>query len=224
MINRVLIIIIALTFIFSGCSKNSDNTFSADNQGTIVAEIPTLEITTEPTLDPTAEVTIEPTIAPTPIEESYDYIDDLTTSETFDTLFLERWNYKTKTDPFTMNNLVYTHGIGMFILSKEIMDEKGSHVAVWNLDKKYNKISFDLGCEQSMGYDIEEKYGTYEIIIYADDKEVWKSDKNDYAFVDEDIKIDINNCDRLEVKLIQYKGKNGTLNIVMGNFKLYKDS
>ena len=91
------------------------------------------------------------------------------------------------------------------------------------MDGKYDKITFDLGCEQDFGYDVAEKFGQYKITIKADDAEVWSTNgRLDYEDVLTNVLVPLgDNCARLEIKLEQYKGTNGTLNVVMGDFKLY---
>jgi hypothetical protein len=52
---------------------------------------------------------------------------------------------------------------------------------------------------------------------------MWESERYDYedVILDKDIRLG-DNCSRLEIKLEQYKGEKGTLNVVLGDFKLYE--
>ncbi len=185
--------------------------------------VTTFEYTPTVTQAPTNIVPLTPTIEPTPEEDPFDYIDDIGITSPFSTLYFGHWNYKGNTDPFTMNQKVYTKGLGMFVPSSEITDIKGSKTAAWYLNGDYDRISFDLGCEQSFGYDIREKFGSYKITIWADDAVVWQSERLDYQDNLENITVQLgDDCARLQIKFEAYKGTNGTLNIVMGNFKLYK--
>ena len=184
----------------------------------------TIEATPTPVVEPTSVLAITNSPEPTPVEDPFDYIDALGLSLHFDTLFTSHWNFKDKTDPFVMNGNTYDKGLGMFIRSSEITGDRGSKTAAWNLNGTYYRLVFDMGCEQSMGYDIEEKFGKYKIIITADGSQAWDSGYHDYKYVVENFEVIIPpDTSRLEIKLVQYKGTNGTLNVVLGNFKLYKN-
>ncbi|MCK5128623.1 MAG: NPCBM/NEW2 domain-containing protein [Clostridiales bacterium] len=230
MSKSVVLLIIVVVFVLSGCSDTriidtvkAESISVSDVSEEKSEETPesTIEITPKPTIKPT----LEPTDTPVVVIEEFDYIDDLAFSMHFETLFTSNWRFENKTDPFVMNGNTYDKGLGMFIRSKNIKGDRGTVNAAWNLNKMYHRISFDMGCEQSFGYDIEEKYGKYKIQIIADGKEIWDSGYRDYKYVLENIEIVIvENCERLELKLTQYKGTNGTLNVVLGNFRLYKNS
>lgn len=113
----------------------------------------------------------------------------------------------------------------MYIDSNLILAEQASLTAVWNLEKKYNRITFDLGCEETENYDTAKKFGQYEIIIMADGKIAWESGWHDYSYFVENLEVIIGkDCERLEIKLKQRKGSEGTLKVVLGNLKLYKNA
>jgi hypothetical protein len=144
-------------------------------------------------------------------------------SKQYPTIFLTHWNYHDNTNPFAMGDKLYEHGLGMFVLSTEITEERGSKSAAWNLNGEYDRMTFDLGVDRDFGgYDVREKYGSYKIEIYADDTLAWGSERLDYE--DEIYNFEVllgEDCSRLEIKLIQYKGSSGTLNVVMGDVKMY---
>jgi hypothetical protein len=73
-----------------------------------------------------------------------------------------------------------------------------------------------------MQYDVKEKYGTYNVTVFADETQIWESGFNDYQFTALDKSLDIpEDTGKLVVMLTQTKGINGTLNVIMGSFKLY---
>ncbi len=184
----------------------------------------TIEITPSPTVEAAIIIPSTPTPEPTPEEDPFDYIDDLPIALHFDGLFTSNWNFNDKTDPFAMNDRIYDKGLGMFIAAKRIVYDKATLTAAWNTDQKYYKVVFDMGCEQSMGYDIKAKFGRYKIVIIADGKQVWTSGYHDYSYVVENQEVIIGaDSSRMEIVLTQYKGEKGTLNVVLGNFKLYKN-
>lgn len=157
-------------------------------------------------------------------ENTFTYIDDLPIIKQFETLFISQWNYNGKTDPFTMGSNVYTKGIAMFIPLNLFAENKSVLSAVWRLDQEYYKVIFDMGCEQSMGFDVKEKYGIYKVIIYANNKEVWNSGYCDYDYLIKNQEVIIGTeCSEMEIELVQYKGTDGTLNVILGNFRLFSN-
>lgn len=186
--------------------------------------VTTIEATETHTPSPTSIVPVTQEPEPTPVEDPFEYIDELATTKSWGTMFKSHWNYKGNTNPFTMGDNIYNHGLGMFVESKDITDIKGSKSAAWNLSGEFYKIVFDLGCDQDFGgYDIRAKFGSYKIIIYSDDIVAWESERLDYedVIIDQEVLLG-DDCSRMEIKLSQYKGTNGTLNVVMGDVKLYE--
>ena len=183
-----------------------------------------IEIPATDTPAPTPIIAATDTPEPTPVEDPFDYLDDLSMTKTYPTIFKTHWNYNDNTDPFTMNGKQYDHGLGMFVPSKEIAQERGSKSAAWNIGGLYSRMTFDLGADESFGgYDVREKYGTYKISIDIDGTTVYESERMDYEDKVLDFEIALGpDATRMEIKLTQYKGTNGTLNIVLGNAKLYK--
>lgn len=216
---KLIIMCLLVVLIASGCvAQTASKTIEDTPKPTIK---PTSEPTTELTANPEADTTVEPTQS---LEEQFTYISEIPLEQTFDTVFISQWNLPTNTDPFVVNGQLYTEGLGMYIDPELIMKEQASITAVLNLEKKYDRMTFDLGCEQSMDYDIAKKYGEYEIIIIADGKIAWESGWRDYSYFGDNIEVRIGGeCERLELKLKQRKGSKGTLKVVLGNMKLYKN-
>ena len=189
-------------------------------------EVPTtsIEIPATDTPAPTPIIAATPTPEPTPVEDPFDYIDDLQMTKTYSSIFKTHWNYNDNTDPFTMNGKQYDHGLGMFIFSKDIVETAASKTAAWNISGLYSKMVFDLGADESFGgYDVREKYGTYKIKIIVDGNDFWESERMDYEDKVLGMEVPLGpDATRMEIKLTQYKGSSGTLNVVMGDVKLYK--
>lgn len=183
----------------------------------------TIEATPQPTPDPGPVVAETPTPVPTPVEDPYKYIDELGVANDIESFHTSHWRFPTNTNPFTTVNGTYTQGIGMYIPSKMISKEQASLTEAYNLGGKFYKMTFVLGCETSMCYDVKDKFGTYEIVILADGKIAWESGWHDYSYTVENQEVILgDDCARLEIKLKQRKGTNGTLNVVMGNIKMYE--
>lgn len=211
-------IIIISALIFSGC---------AEKTGPIVINVGETPVRTQKytatqatTPAPTATQTATP--LPTEKKESLVYIEDIKYGGSEKTIKFGGWDFGSNQTPFTLNGQSYNKGIGIYIKSRNIKGERGSIDFVWDLDKDYYKIAFDLGCEQKLQYDGKEKYGTFQITVYADSTEVWDSGEKDYQYFAENIEIELpEGTKRLDIKLTQSKGINGTLNVVLGSFKLY---
>ncbi len=187
--------------------------------------VTTIEYTATYTPEPTNIVPETPTPEPTPEEDPFEYIDDIGMTKASGgsgTVFFSHWNLNGNTDPFTMGGQTYYHGMAFFVKSDQIMETKGSNTVTFYLEGKFDKISFDLGCEQNFGYDVRANFGTYKITIMADDNEVWPGDRMDYDDVLTNVTVPLgDDCAVLTIKLDQYKGDKGTLNVVMGDFKLF---
>ncbi len=214
-----IILLVTIALIMSGCDADQGPiVISVDKTPVRSESSPKETPTPKATPTPTEKLTPEPTVK----EESFKYIEDLELVEGESTLNLGEWKFGSRTVPFTISGQIYNKGIGMYIKSKDIDDEKGSVDFIWDLDKNFHRISFDLGCEENSQYDEKEKYGTYQITILADDTEIWDSSENDYKFTALDQSIDIpEGIETLTVRLTQTKGINGTLNVIMGSVKIY---
>lgn len=218
MIKKIIMISLAVVLLVTGCSVNTQT------NGENVEASNAIQATTEKVTTPTLEPTQQP-INETEQKEISAYIDEITLEKPFDSLFINKWELENKEVPFMINGCEYTKGIGMYIDSELILAEQASLTAVWNLEKKYNRITFDLGCEQTMNYDIAKKYGQYEIIIMADGKIAWESGWHDYGFFIENLEVRLDeDCELMEIKLKQRKGSGGTLKVVLGNLKLYNNA
>ncbi len=175
---------------------------------------------------PTPVQAVTPTPEPTTEPEPFDWVEDLPIASNFTckTLYQKQWDIKTRHEEFQMNGEIYEHGIGMFI-PEDAMEKRASQEAVWNLNGDYYKCTFDLGVEEKFGYDIRLKYGVFQVRLYADGVEIWDSqEKQDYQYFKEDNTVQIPpGTLMLKVRLDQYKGEKGTLNVIMGDFKVYKN-
>ena len=216
---RKLFFVILLIFasLFAGCDSNSGPVVISVDKTPV---FPSQETTPTPKAaeEPTPTVTPEPT----PGEESYVYIEDLELNDRAETMYFGNWEFGGTTKPFKIDGQSYNKGIGMFVKSKKIEDEKASISSTWALDRDYHKITFDLGCEQTIQYGGQDKYGTFGVTVYAGESEIWDSGLNDYKFTAIGTELDIPEGARfITVTLTQTKGINGTLNVVLGSFKLY---
>jgi hypothetical protein len=186
--------------------------------------VTTLNFTPSPVPSPTNIIAATPTLEPTPEEDPFDYIADLgSPSSNSGPVYFDHWDINDNQNPFTMGDKIYEHGMAFYVEADRITHDKGSNTVAWYLDGKYDRITFDLGCEKDFQYDVRSQYGSYKIIVRADDQVMWESERYDYedVILDKDIRLG-DNCSRLEIKLEQYKGEKGTLNVVLGDFKLYE--
>ena len=233
MFRRIFLIIIIVVML-AGCTFNSDM-ISTSSETFVVSDddiervSKTIDELQESSSSPDANASPEPTIGVQELEEliedRYVYIGDVPISTDCNTLHIDHWSLNGTMDPFLMNSTVYEKGIGIFVPTISIPLRRGFVSATWSLDKKYQKISFDMGCEETVSYGDEEKFGIYKIEIFADDLFIWDSGYHDYEYVLEDQQIVIGeDCEQLTIVLIQLKGNNNTLKVVLGNFKLYKNS
>ena len=212
----ILIIFFIIAVLFTGCGNNSDPVVISVDKTPV---FPSQEAT--PTPEPTASPT--PTPEPTPKEELAVYIDELELSDAAKTMYFNNWQFGGEAKPFKIAGQTYSKGIGMFVRSKNIEGEKTASISsIWELDRDYHKMSFDLGCEETLQYGSEDKYGTYQVTIYSGTQEIWASGQNDYKFTAVGTEIEIPEGTKfITVTLTQTKGLNGTLNVAMGSFKLY---
>jgi hypothetical protein len=209
------IILIMTALLCAGCGNASDPVVISVDRTPV---FPSQE--SMPTPEPTK--TPAPTPEPTPREELFSYIEDLELTDAAKTMYFGNWQFGSDPKPFKIDGQTYNKGIGMFVRSRNIEDEKASISSTWKLDRDYHKISFDLGCEQTLQYGAPDKYGTYQVTVYADTQEIWDSGQNDYKFTEIGKELKLPEGTRfITVTLTQTKGINGTLNVAMGSFKLY---
>lgn len=212
----VIGLIAAIAIGFGKCSGNNP-------QNTQLMLSPTVAPITPA---PTPGVAATPTPAPTEEPEPFVWMDEIPISQNFscESLYLRQWDIKTRHQKFFMNDVEYEHGIGMFI-PRDAMEKRASQEAVWQVNGDYYKCTFDLGVDQKFGYDIRQKYGVFQVRLYADGVKIWDSqEKQDYLYFKADNVVQIPaGTQMLKVRLDQYKGEKGTLNIIMGNFKLYEN-
>lgn len=224
MLKGTIIVLLLTTFILTGCSFGKDIDMSAGQPlKSDGIKSPQITIASTPTLKAVETNSPVVTANPTP-DIGFIYIDDIVAQKKFATLYIGHWDYRSKTDSFVMNEKTYNNGLGMFILSGDIKESRASKSASWDLDNKYNKASFDLGSDQAMQYGVEDRYGKYRIEIFADGRAVYDSGYFIYKDVAENVQVDLGSeCKIMKIELTQYKGSRGTLNVVLGNFKLYSN-
>ncbi|NLG36804.1 MAG: DUF4145 domain-containing protein [Clostridiales bacterium] len=166
--------------------------------------------------------TAEPTPAPSPTPRPSVWFETLDPSSDFTGLYLGKWDSTSMDANFQLDGRLYEHGIGMFVPSRQITDDRGSKSATWALLGKYDTLVFDLGADQN--WDYGQNNGYFRIKIEADDKEVYNSGMKDYQFFEENITVDVRGCNSLKITITEQKGDAGTLNIVLGNARLYEVS
>jgi len=166
----------------------------------------------------------EPTEDPTP---DFILIDNLPLMVPFEKgakLYIGEWNV-TNARPFQNANQVYTSGLGMFIPSKEIAKEWSNDEIVYNLQGLYEKIQFDLFVDTEGSYGISSEYGYYDIRMYANGDEIFNSRLDEYMFYDDIIDDQVvmlpQGTTQLKIWITQKKGTKGTLDVVLGDFRLY---
>lgn len=171
----------------------------------------------------TPEPDITPTVAPTATPQPYILFETLTPSSDFTGLFLEKWQSGTHTGNFQIGNKLYDHGIGMFVPSRMISEERGSLSATWALLGNYSSLVFDLGADPN--WDYGQNNGLYQIKIFCDSSSVpaYDSGLHDYQFTQENVIVDIRGCNSLKIVITEKKGSAGTLNIVLGDARLYEN-
>ncbi len=212
---NICILILAIFVLFAGCVANSEPVHIS------VDITPDKEIATR-TPEPTPTQTLTPTPEPTQKKEASVYVEDLEYEDGDSTIHFSNWVFPTRELQFTIGEQTYNKGIGMFVKSSRMEDGVGTVSFVWNLDKQYHRLSFDMGCERTLQYDDEKKYGTYSVAVYSDQTKLWESGFNDYEYIETDKSIDIpEGSEKLVVMLTEKRGDLGTLNVILGSFKLY---
>jgi len=183
-----------------------------------------------PTTTPEPVEAITPTPIPTynPGASSgtdliYDLIDDVPIIKKFDIAHLSKGQWTHTDKDFTSANQTYKSGLGMFIPSMSISESWGNDEISFDLDGKYKKIQFDIFVDTEGAYGISSEFGLYRIGIYADGHKIYDSNQLYYNDIIDDIVIFLpDNTNTLKVSLIQKKGTNGTLDVVIGDFFLYQ--
>ena len=215
---KKILSILALIIILSsvaGCSGNLNETS--------VSEMPTIEATLKPmpetpTPAPASTATAVPVIENTP---SYDYINSLEITKEFAAakLFVDEW---TPSYSFTCGDRKYQHGLGMWIPAKYMKNGEERDTITYALNGMYSKIQFDLFTDSDGAYGTVDKYGSYQIKIYADKQMIYDSKTMYYDGIINDIEIMLpTGANELTIELFQAKGEYGTLDTVLGNFILY---
>ncbi len=163
-----------------------------------------------------SSVLIIPTDTPTPAPEVEVYLDTINASDAPNKGFYKAaW----KDDKaLTIADKAYEHGIGWFIPSSSIAESSASASVKYALDGKYDLLRFDLGVDANMDYG--DGYGTFRITIYADDEEVYDSDKQEYDYTEYGTEVDLKGCDTMKIVLTEKKGSKGTINVVLGDMRL----
>ncbi len=211
----IYILLFALVFSLTGCAGNVEPVHIS------VDITPDVEVATS-TPVPTPTQTATPTPEPTPAEEVSVYVEDLDYEDGDSTIYFSQWEFPTRKLQFTIGGQSYNKGIGMYVKSSRMQEGEGSVSFIWNLDKDYHRISFDMGCEKTLQYDVEKKYGTYNVSVFADNTKLWESGFNDYSHEEIEKSIDIpEGSEKLIIMLTEKRGELGTLNVILGSFKAY---
>jgi len=172
---------------------------------------------------PSDAIQVTPTPEPEAIEPEYVMIDNLPIANEFETaqLYVGQWTVK-GSRPFQSNNQTYNSGLGMYLPSKSISEEWGRDEMTYNLNGLYEKIEFDIFVDTEGSYGVSSQYGSYEIRMYADGEKIYETDQSFYNETHLDVmKILPPQTLQLKIQLIQKKGTNGTLDVVIGDFFLY---
>ncbi len=156
------------------------------------------------------------TDSPTPVPEVEVYLDTIDPSGAPDKGYYKATWKDDKA--LTIADKAYEHGIGWFIPSSTIRESSASASVKYALEGKYNLLRFDLGVDANMDYG--EGYGTFRITIYADDEEVYDSDKQEYDYTEYGTEVDLKGCDTMKIVLTEKKGSKGTINVVLGDIRL----
>lgn len=161
-----------------------------------------------------------PDVAPQP---EYVLIDNLPIAQEFQIakLHIGEWRVSTAR-PFQNANQTYDSGLGMFLPSKSISESWGNDEMTYNLSGNYEKIRFDIFVDTEGSYGISSEYGSFEIRMYADGTKIFETDQSFYDYFLDDREIILpQGTLQLKIQLIQKKGTNGTLDVVIGDFFLY---
>ncbi|MDD4796900.1 MAG: NPCBM/NEW2 domain-containing protein [Eubacteriales bacterium] len=175
---------------------------------TVSADIlPSQEPTPSPTPQPQEQLTALSSLTPTGTAPKY--------------LTKDRWNFNSPNADFNMNGTKYTSGLGMFVASSTIREDRGSQSVSYKLESKYTQLRFDLGCDDQLkGY--SDNYGQFRLQIFCDDESDprYNSDFQKFDFFQANVAVDVANVTTIKIVLTEEKGDDGTLNVIMGNAAL----
>jgi len=170
--------------------------------------------------------TLIPTPSPTPDPATFVvYAEDLeyeAVPADYNTVFTGRWTANDHNANFRIGDTGYDHGLGMFIGSRKITGAHQSYSLMFNLEGKYSEMIFDLGADPDWSYgEASEEYGTFRILVSLDDAAdpAYDSQANPGSFIERDIHIDLTGVETLRIKLVQSKGRQGTLSVVLGDLR-----
>ena len=128
--------------------------------------------------------------------------------------FVNKWNVLNEQVPMYLKGKECSNAIGLYIPSREMKQTSQSAVLVYQIDGKYGKITFDIGCDSNWnsGY----RCGTYSLDIYADEAMIWGTGFKDRNYYGKGITIQIpNGAKMLKIVLTEKKGSDGTQNVVI---------
>jgi len=192
--------------------------------------IPTNGVVVTYTPLPIEEVkaTVSPTNNPASIRisesgEEYVLIENLPIIKEFTNakLHLSEWNIKGSRQ-FRSADKEYESGLGMYIPFKASDDRWAQDKITFDLDGKYEKIQFDIFADSQGKYDAPAYFGLYDVLIRVDGRCVFLCyDMYHKDIVDNEIIILPERAKKLTIEFSQTKGKNGALDVVIGDFFLY---
>lgn len=223
----VIVLLVALILILSRCGGRT----APDPQGTTpsaTAPSETLSILVTPTPSPTATPNAPANNA------QIKYLDefaegDITKSHTaWENYYLGKWTANSHNASFSIFNggsgsdakgILYEHGLGWFIKSSDFDSNEARRALTFNTNGQYSALTFDMGVDKEWLFDDAKDCGTYQLMVFVDDKEdpVWTSEEVNYNYYKTGISVDVTGAQKVKIRLIEKKGSKGSLNVVLGN-------
>lgn len=159
-----------------------------------------------------------PPPAPAPVKAPDLAAQDLIVIKKPEFYFINSWDTDSYKNEFYISGNKYTEGIGMYLPSGKLKkDEIGTSEVIYSVGEGYKYLSFDIGADSKWGYSAAN--GTFCLSVFADGRPVYTTGWNDYKFTDS-VRLGLDSCSRLRIILEEIKGRNWTLNIVLGNLRL----
>ena len=170
------------------------------------------------------------------IEEDFYNIDDLLTVNTAEielisanpeNTYINSWQSQSYSGPFTIGGEEETSGFGIYVLSSSIEGENGQASIVMKVPKNAVGYSCSIAAENNWCFGSPSDYGTYKVQIDITNEQGNLIYTNSYGYFDyenleyiefEEIPEESNT---LTITLEETKGSQGTLNVVLGDFKFY---
>lgn len=223
----VIVLLVALILILSRCGGRT----APNPQGTTpsaIAPSETFSILVTPTPSPTATPNAPANNA------QIKYLDefaegDITKSHTaWENYYLGKWTANSHNANFSIFNggsgsdakgILYEHGLGWFIKSSDFDSNEARRALTFNTNGQYSALTFDMGVDKEWLFDDAKDCGTYQLMVFVDDKEdpVWTSEEVNYNYYKTGISVDVTGAQKVKIRLIEKKGSKGSLNVVLGN-------